>query len=119
MAQLRKAFDNFSTRKVSTLTQNDVKKLMKDTGIVRNEGKIRSVIINAQECQRVSKEFGSFGNYLDSFKGDERRLIADLRDRFRYLGESSARTFLYMSGFKLKPTTQELQWHSRHMRKES
>lgn len=115
----RSAFDNFSTKKVSTFTQNDVKRLMKDTGIVRNERKIRSVIVNAQQCQRVREEFGSFSNYLGSFKGDERRLTVDLQDRFRHVGESSARTFLYMSGFKLKPTSEELQWHSRKMKKES
>ncbi len=113
----RKAFDHFSTKKVAAFTQNEVKRLMNDAGIVRNESKIRSVIINAQECQRVRDEFGSFSNYLGSFKGDERRLIADLQDRFHHLGESSARTFLYMSGFKLKPTQEELQWHTRHMKK--
>jgi len=114
----RRAFANFSTEKVSKFNRSDVKALMNDRGIVRNERKIDSTILNAQESLKLRGEFGSFGTYFKSFRGDEGRLIADLQQRFRHLGESSARTFLYMSGLKLKPTREELEWHSRHMKKE-
>ena len=112
----KKAFANFSISKVSEFGEGNVKTLMKDASIVRNEKKIRSVIANAQESKRIAKEFGSFRAYLDSFKGDEERLLADLQKRFRHLGESSSRIFLYMVGEKLKPTREEKAWHDSHVR---
>lgn len=112
----KKAFAKFSIPKVATFSEGNVKTLMKDASIVRNEKKIRSVIANAQESRRIAKEFGSFRGYLDSFKGDEAGLIADLQKRFRHLGESSSRVFLYMVGEKLKPTREEQAWHDSHIK---
>jgi DNA-3-methyladenine glycosylase I len=45
----KKAFDRFSTEKVSGFTESDVARLMKDEGIVRNKGKISAIIQNAKE----------------------------------------------------------------------
>ncbi len=73
----RKAFDQFSAKRVSSFGEKEVKALMGDTGIVRNERKIRSVIENARESLRLKDEFGSFGDYLKSFKG--RRAATDGR----------------------------------------
>src|SRR5712692_4991332 len=112
----KKAFANFSIPKVVAFSEGNVKTLMKDASIVRNEKKIRSVIANAGELKRIAKEFGSFRGYLDSFKGDEEALVADLQKRFRHLGESSSRMFLYMVGEKLKPTPDEKAWHDSHMK---
>ncbi len=114
-----KAFANFSIEMVSKFGEREVKELMKDTGIVRNEKKIRSVIANAQGTLDLRREFGSFSKYMESFGKDHDRLIEDLRVRFRHLGESSARTFLYMSGVKLKPTREEMAWHSQQTKKKS
>lgn len=115
----KKAFANFSIEKVSRFGEREVKGLMKDAGIVRNEKKIRSVILNAQGSLKLRKEFGSFSKYMGSFGTDHDRLIDDLRERFRHVGESSARTFLYMSGVKLKPTAEEMAWHSQQTKKKN
>lgn len=110
----KKAFADFSINRVAEFGETNVKKLMGDSSIVRNERKVRSVIANAQEAKRIKKEFGSFRGYLDSFNGQEEALIADLQRRFRHLGESSSRIFLYMVGEKLKPTREEQQRHESH-----
>lgn len=107
------SFNGFSIQETAKLKKRDVRRLMKDEGIVRNEKKIRATIFNAQESLRVKKEFGSLRQYLESFGKDHDRLIVDLQKRFRHLGPSSARVFLYMSGVKLKPTKEELQWHKK------
>jgi DNA-3-methyladenine glycosylase I len=60
----RKAFAAFSPEKVAKMTEKDVKALMGDTGIVRNERKIRATIHNAGEFASLKKEFGSFKGYL-------------------------------------------------------
>jgi len=113
----QKAFAGFSIERVARFAERDVRVLMKNQGIVRNERKIRATIFNAQEALRLTKEFGSFRLYLDSFKDDHERLMADLQARFRHLGESTGRIFLWMAGMKLRPTEDERQWHARHVRR--
>ncbi len=115
----QKAFAGFSIERVAKFDEKDVERLMKDEGVVRNEKKIRAAITNAKGYLRLREQSGSFRHYLDSFGGDHERLLADLQSRFRHLGESSARTFLWMVGVKLKPTSQERLWHRRHLKREN
>ncbi len=65
----RKAFLGFDVKKVAKLTSKDVKRLMKDEGIIRNRLKIESTISNAKAFLEVQKEFGSFDEYIWSFVG--------------------------------------------------
>ena len=48
-------------------TDDDVDRLMKDKGIIRNRRKIESVINNAQKFLETKKEFGTFDSYIWSF----------------------------------------------------
>ncbi|MFM1784423.1 MAG: hypothetical protein RLZZ579_700 [Actinomycetota bacterium] len=43
----RKAFKNFEVQKVAKFKESDVERLMQDTGIIRNQQKIRAAIHNA------------------------------------------------------------------------
>jgi len=109
-----KAFSGFSISKVSKFGDRQIASLMNNEGIVRNEKKIRSTIYNAKQSLAVEKEFGSFKDYFKSFGKNHDRLMEDLQSRFRHLGESSSRTFLWMSGVKLEPTEEEKQWMARN-----
>ncbi len=106
----KKAFANFSIKKVAKFDDTDIDRLMHDQGIVRNGRKVLSTIENAKEFLKVVKEFGSFRAYLQSFKRNEDALQGDLQSRFHHFGESSSRTFLWMSGVKLTPTPEEKAW---------
>jgi len=106
-ANFEKAFAKFSIPKVAKFGDKQIATLMNDSGIVRNEKKIRSTIYNAQQSILVEKEFGSFRDYFHSFGKDHARLMEDLQKRFRHLGASSSRTFLWMTGVKLEPTAEE------------
>lgn len=67
----REAFHNFDVEKVAAMTEEDVERLMKFDGIVKNRRKIQSAITNARLFIEIQKEYGSFFNYLRSFfKGD-------------------------------------------------
>lgn len=110
----RKAFAGFSPEKVAKMTEKDVKSLMGDEGIVRNERKIKATIHNAGEFINVKKEFGSFKGYIASFGKDEKKLQDDLQKKFKHVGGSTARTFLWSSGYKLTPTAEEKKWMSRN-----
>jgi len=59
----RKAFDQFDPRKVARYDARRVTKLLADTGIVRNQLKIHSAILNARAFLEVQEEFGSFDAY--------------------------------------------------------
>jgi DNA-3-methyladenine glycosylase I len=63
----RNAFANYDAGKVAQMTEQDVERLMQDSGIIRNRNKIQATISNAQQFLEIQKEFGSFCNYLRKF----------------------------------------------------
>jgi DNA-3-methyladenine glycosylase I len=65
----RKAFAAFDPEKVARFTGKRVEKLLQDPGIVRNRLKVQSAITNAKAFLEVTKEFGSFSEYIWEFVG--------------------------------------------------
>ncbi len=100
----RKAFADFSMDKVAAFTEADVKRIMQDEGVVRNQGKIEAIVCNAQEFVRIRKENGSFQRYLDSLDKSHNyaTIVKELTRRFKWLGASSATMFLYTVGEPIK-----------------
>jgi DNA-3-methyladenine glycosylase I len=64
---LRKAFDNFNPDKIARYTDEDVERLMKDPGVIRNRAKILATINNAGRFKEVKREFGSFDAFIWKF----------------------------------------------------
>ena len=83
----RKAFDGFRAEKIARYGARDVKRLLGDTGIVRNRLKIAATIQNAKAFLAVRKEFGSFDAYLWSFVGGKPK-----QNRWRKMSQVPART---------------------------
>lgn len=71
----RKAFCNFDAGRVAQMTDEDVERLMRFDGIVRNRLKTKSTIINARLFLAIQKEFGSFYNYTLSFFPDRKPIV--------------------------------------------
>jgi len=69
---MRKAFDNFDYKKISRYGEKKIEELLNDTGIIRNERKIKALIINAAKFIDIQKEFGSFDEYIWSFSEGKR-----------------------------------------------
>lgn len=63
-AAFRQAFAHFDREQVATFTAVDVQRLLGDAGIVRHQGKIASVINNAQRAAELCQEFGSLAAYF-------------------------------------------------------
>jgi DNA-3-methyladenine glycosylase I len=63
----RKAFDGFDPKKVARYDEKKVKKLLNDSGIIRNRRKIEATINNAKRFLEVQNEFGSFDKYIWEF----------------------------------------------------
>ena len=110
----RKAFGGFAPEKVSRLTEKDVQRLMSDTRIVRNEKKIRATVANAWTVIDLEKDYGSVKKYIEGFGRREKLLQEDLQRRFKFMGPSTARMFLYMVGYDLTPTKEERMWMKSH-----
>ena len=65
----RKAFANFDARKVAKFDEERLAVLMEDTGIIRNDLKVKAAVTNAQAFLSIQKEFGSFDAYIWQFTG--------------------------------------------------
>lgn len=110
----RAAFANFDPVKVARFGDATVRRLLRDSGIVRNRSKIMSAITNARAFLQVQREFGSFDAYLKRFA--ERRprtpgakprstspeseaLSKDLKARgFRFVGPTICYAFMQAVG---------------------
>lgn len=110
----QKAFADFNIAKVSQFTKKDAKRLLNDSGIIRNRLKIDAIISNSKKILEVQKEFGSFAKYLWQFtKGktiqniykriediptttkEAEALSKDLRKRgFRFTGPTTIYAFM-------------------------
>ncbi len=101
----KKAFCNFEVPKVANFSDAEIESLMKDTGIVRNRGKIKAIVQNAKNFMNVEKQYGSFQKYLDSIDKSENyaNVIRDLVSKFKWLGLPSASLFLYAVGEEINP----------------
>jgi DNA-3-methyladenine glycosylase I len=71
----RDAFAGYDAEKVARMTEQDVERLMQDSGIIRNRKKIESTISNAQHFLEIQKEFGSFCDYLKTFLPEGKPLV--------------------------------------------
>lgn len=65
----KKAFDNFSVKKIAKYDKKKFAQLMSDAGIIRNRLKIEGAVKNAKGFIQIQKEFGSFDKYVWQFVG--------------------------------------------------
>jgi DNA-3-methyladenine glycosylase I len=100
---ITEAFKGFSVEKVASFTDSDANRLKKNSGIIRNEGKIRAIIQNAEKFKEIQSQHGSFQKYLDSLdkSNNYEKVVEELSNKFKWLGPSSARIFLHTVGEKI------------------
>ncbi len=63
----RAAFDGFDPEKVARYRQAEIRKLLKNEGIIRNQLKIAAAVDNARAFIKIQNEFGSFDAYIWGF----------------------------------------------------
>ena len=99
------AFTDFNIHDIANFTNTDIERLMRDPGIIRNKGKIKAIIQNAQNFTAIEKQYGSFQKYLDTLEKSENytEVVKDLVNKFKWLGPPSASLFLYTVGEKIEP----------------
>jgi DNA-3-methyladenine glycosylase I len=93
-------FQQFDVAAVADFTDVDVERLSQDERIIRYKAKIRAVVGNAREMQRIGAAHGSFSAWLrhrvnlDGVDATAR----ELGRRFKYMSEESSRRYLYAVG---------------------
>ena len=93
----REAFRGFDAATVADLTPDDVDALAADTRVIRHRRKLEAVVHNAQRMLELEAQHGGFQAYLRSHS-DFEATVADLRKRFRFLGDTGCYYFLYVVG---------------------
>ncbi len=114
----RSAFDHFDPVIVAGYDENKIQELMNNAGIIRNQVKIRSAVINAAAFLEIQREFGSFDAYIWGFtdgKVEQHQLTSlkgmpaktELSDRiskdlikrgFKFVGSTIVYAFLQAAG---------------------
>ncbi len=86
-ANFRRAFASFDPQRVARFDRREVRRLLADQGIIRNELKILAAISNAKAFLQVREAFESFDKYLWQFVGGRTRI-----NRWRSVKQVPART---------------------------
>jgi DNA-3-methyladenine glycosylase I len=115
----RAAFDGFDVDRVARYTDNDVERLLADTGIVRNRAKIEATIANARVIVDLADRGVDFDELLWSFAPPDRldrprpadmagvaavtpestAMAKDLKRRgFRFVGPTTAYALMQATG---------------------
>lgn len=68
----REAFAGFNFYKVAEFDENDIARLMQDSGIVRHRGKIEATINNSYRAIELVDEFGSLAKYIWGWEPEQR-----------------------------------------------
>jgi DNA-3-methyladenine glycosylase I len=63
----RAAFDAFDYKKIASYSEDKIQDLLQDSGIIRNQLKVRSAVSNAIAFIKIQEEFGSFSKYIWGF----------------------------------------------------
>jgi DNA-3-methyladenine glycosylase I len=83
----RRAFQGFEPRLVARYAEKDIRRLLADSGIIRNRQKILAAVNNAGRFLEVQEEFGTFDRYMWRFVDGK-----PVRNRFQSLSDLPART---------------------------
>jgi len=116
----RAAFAGFDPAAVASFDDGDERRLMADTGIVRNRAKIRATITNARRYPNLVAEFGSLSAFVwrheapadrrppridhatllaQTTSGEARAMSADLRRRgWAFVGPTTAYSTMEAAG---------------------
>ena len=96
----RKAYHNFSIKKVAAYKEKDIERLLNDAGIIRNKLKINAAIENAKAILLIQKESGSFKNWLNRHHAKTKEEWMKLfKQTFKFTGGEIVNEFLMSTGY--------------------
>ncbi len=95
-----RGYQGFDIDKIAAYREKDVNRLLLDSGIIRNQLKIKAAIENAHRIQVLRAEFGSFKGWLDAHHPRSLDEWSGLfKVTFVFTGKEIVREFLVSSGY--------------------
>ena len=99
-ASFRKAYSQFSIKKVAAYSEKDSARLLADVGIIRNKLKVNAAIENAKAILQLQQEFGSFENWLSHHHPKTKEEWVKLfKKTFKFTGGEIVGEFLMSIGY--------------------
>jgi DNA-3-methyladenine glycosylase I len=99
-ASFRKAYSNFSIKKIAAYSEKDRARLLGDAGIIRNKLKVNAAIENAKAILQLQQEFGSFENWLSHHHPKTKEEWVKLfKKTFKFTGGEIVGEFLMSIGY--------------------
>ncbi len=96
----RKAYDNFSIKEIANYTQEDISRLLENSGIIRNKLKVNATIHNANVILNLQKENGSWLAWLNRKHPKTKEEWVKLFKRtFKFTGGEITNEFLMSCGY--------------------
>ncbi len=96
----RKAYHNFSIKKVAAYKEKDIERLLNDAGIIRNKLKVNAAIENAKAILLIQKQSGSFKNWLHHHHPKTKEEWMKLfKQTFKFTGGEIVNEFLMSAGY--------------------
>lgn len=83
----RRAFHDFDPQRVAAMTEQDVERLLQDSGIIRHRGKIEAIITNAKAYLAMEAAGENFVTFIWDFVGGRPQL-----NRWQALNRVPAKT---------------------------
>lgn len=94
----RKAYQNFSIKKIAAYKEKDIERLLNDASIIRNKLKVGAAIYNANAILDLQKDYGSFRKWLDieagQLKHDKAAWLTLFKKHFKFVGGEIVGEFL-------------------------
>jgi DNA-3-methyladenine glycosylase I len=109
---LKEAFRGFDVPTIASFGQAEIDALATDPRVIRNRRKIEATVENARRMLDLEDQYGAFRDYLRSH-GSFDATVADLRKKFKFLGEMGCYHFLWVVNEEV-PSYEE--WCASHHR---
>lgn len=110
----RKAYSNFNIKQVAAYTDKDRKRLLADSGIIRNRLKINAAIENAKTIISLRDEFGSFEKWLEHHHPKTKEeWVKVFKKTFRFTGGEIVNEFLISIGYLRGAHSEDCPIHSK------
>lgn len=96
----RKAYHNFSIKKIAAYKEKDRERLLTDPGIIRNRLKVNAAIENAKAIIQLQQEHGSFEKWLEFHHPKTKdEWVKLFKKTFRFTGGEIVNEFLMSTGY--------------------
>jgi len=96
----REAYDHFNIKKIAAYTESDRKRLLANSGIIRNRLKVNAAIENAKAILLLQKEYGSFEKWLEHHHPKTKEEWVKLfKATFKFTGGEIVNEFLMSTGY--------------------